>query len=402
MSGILRYIFIADDFTGASDTLATLARAGQRARLFLDVPTLDEVADLDAFGIATEARAYGSVEIETLMDRIGTQLAAHQPEILHYKVCSTFDSAFDTGNFVAATDRLSRSLGISNRAIVGGQPSLGRYCAFGNLFARASDGKTYRIDRHPVMRSHPVTPMSESDLQVHFSNLGGDDICLSDRLEPDMAIGTTTLFDALDSSDITRIGTVLWQAPKPLLCVGASSVAQALFGTAPHALPLTAHSYGGPVLVFVGSRSQVSSIQTKQAGTYAQIPIAPLASNTDEIAQRAIALLGQNKNVLIHIKDDGLTTPNARDTAQASARLITGIVSKTQIGVLVVAGGDTSSAIIKELSPQSLSSAGDIDPGVPLCIAHFASGWKLPVVLKGGQVGRPSLFDYISQELVAG
>ena len=397
MSGTLRYIFVADDFTGASDTLATLARAGQRARLFLDVPSLDEVADLDAFGIATDARGLGNTEIATLMAQIGTRLAVHQPEILHYKVCSTFDSAPDVGNFVTAIIHLSRSLEISSHAIIGGQPSLGRYCAFGNLFARASDGKTYRIDKHPVMRAHPVTPMNEADLRVHFTNLGGGDICLSDRLEPEMAKSGTTLFDALDTSDIKRIGTILHQTPKPLLCVGASSVAQAMFGTTQRAQPLKTQQYPGPVLAFVGSRSQVSNSQTKLASEYSKIPIAPMASNTDEITQRAIALLGQNKNVLIHIKDDGLSSPNARETAQASAKLIAGIVSKVPIGMLAVAGGDTSSAIIKELAPQSLSCVGDIDPGVPLCLANFASGWQLPVVLKGGQVGRASLFDYISQ-----
>ena len=65
------YVYVADDFTGASDTLATLARAGLRARLFLDVPTVEEVAGLDAFGIATEARALGNGEARALMDRIG-------------------------------------------------------------------------------------------------------------------------------------------------------------------------------------------------------------------------------------------------------------------------------------------------------------------------------------------
>lgn len=350
MLGTLRYIFVADDFTGASGTLATLARAGLRARLFLDVPTPDEMANLDAFGIATEVRALENAEIACLMDRIGSQLAVHRPEILRYKVCSTFDSAPDVGNFVTATDQLSRSLDISSRAILGGQPNLGRFCNFGNLFACASDGETYRIDRHPVMRVHPVTPMRESDLKVHFANLGGPGIRLNNRIEPNMAQDADTLFDALDATDIMRIGTVLRQATKPLLCVGAGSVAHAVFGSAPQAPPPTGHSYKGPVLAFVGSRSQVSNTQSRRADTYAQIPIAPLAINADDTALHAIALLRQNKNVLIYISDDGLGTPNARETAQASAKLVAGIISKVPIGMLAVAGGDTSSTIIKQLA----------------------------------------------------
>ena len=56
--------------------------------------------------------------------------------------------------------------------IVGGQPNIGRYCAFGNLFAAAeAGGPVLRIDRHPMAR-HPVTPMTESDLRLHFARLG--------------------------------------------------------------------------------------------------------------------------------------------------------------------------------------------------------------------------------------
>ena len=53
----MAYVFIADDFTGASDTLATLSRGGLRARLFRDVPSKADIVGLDAWGIATDARA---------------------------------------------------------------------------------------------------------------------------------------------------------------------------------------------------------------------------------------------------------------------------------------------------------------------------------------------------------
>src|SRR4029079_6086908 len=53
--------------------------------------------------------------------------------------------------------------------IVAATPALGRYCAFGNLFARSgTDGRVHRIDRHPIMSMHPVTPMHEADLARHL------------------------------------------------------------------------------------------------------------------------------------------------------------------------------------------------------------------------------------------
>jgi uncharacterized protein YgbK (DUF1537 family) len=55
----LKYIWYGDDFTGASDTLATFASAGLRALLCLGVPAADRLAalgDMDAVGIAGAAR----------------------------------------------------------------------------------------------------------------------------------------------------------------------------------------------------------------------------------------------------------------------------------------------------------------------------------------------------------
>ncbi|MBM3606722.1 MAG: four-carbon acid sugar kinase family protein, partial [Alphaproteobacteria bacterium] len=75
----MSYVFVADDFTGASDTLATLARAGMRTRLFSDVPRSDEVRELDAWGIATEARSLDKEGITALARRIGAGLFAHRP-----------------------------------------------------------------------------------------------------------------------------------------------------------------------------------------------------------------------------------------------------------------------------------------------------------------------------------
>ena len=69
-------------------------------------------------------------------------------------------------------------------------------------------------------------------------------------------------------------------------------------------------------------------------------------------------------------------------------------------GGLVVAGGDTASAIVRALAPSHLQFLDDIDPGVPLCKATFADGRDLTMVLKGGQVGLPDLFDRIAHDVL--
>ncbi|WP_052384168.1 four-carbon acid sugar kinase family protein [Litchfieldella xinjiangensis] len=404
MAALEKYIFIADDFTGATDTLATLARAGLVVRLFLHVPSLDEVVDLDAFGIATEARALGNDEIAELMTGIGQQLVPHQPEFIHYKTCSTFDSAPGTGNFALAMQHLSRAVGIRRQAIIGGQPSLGRYCAFGHLFARAADGPVYRIDRHPVMKDHPVTPMTESDLARHFMSLGGEPPTLVDYValkqpgdEGQHSLSGVTLFDAIDQQNVSRVGDLL-RTNSPILCAGPSSVAEAVAGTGEHRKSQSMLP-NGPVLAFVGSRSSVSAEQVRQAQEFEVFPLTPTQitadDDLDDIIKAPIMALQAGKNVLLYI-DASSSTGTPRELAQKSAALISTIVSNSRVGALIIAGGDTSSAISRALQPHCIAYLGDIDRGVSLCRAEFENKKDLPIVLKGGQVGRPQLFDHLA------
>ena len=97
----------------------------------------------------------------------------------HYKVCSTFDSSPTIGSIGRAIEIGQRLFAQANVPLVVGAPQLKRYTAFGNLFA-AYQGEIYRIDRHPVMARHPVTPMNEADLRLHLGQADGKAIELVD------------------------------------------------------------------------------------------------------------------------------------------------------------------------------------------------------------------------------
>ena len=168
--------FYGDDFTGSTDALEFLTRAGAKTVLFIEPPTIDQLSrypDLDAFGVAGITRSLAPGEMEKVLRPAFRQLAALKPTHVHYKVCSTFDSSPDVGSIGKAMDV---GAGIFNSRfipLVVGAPALGRYCVFGNLFARmgiGSDGIIYRLDRHPSMSKHPVTPSDESDLRLHLSS----------------------------------------------------------------------------------------------------------------------------------------------------------------------------------------------------------------------------------------
>jgi len=245
------YGYYGDDFTGATDTLAHLARAGLRAILFMALPTAEQLSaagPLDAVGVAGTARSMGPQALEAELGPVGVGFAALGVRVLHYKVCSTFDSSPLTGSIGVAINVLRRSFPNPLVTIIGGQPDLRRYCVFGNLFAAAGAASTlYRIDRHPTMSRHPVTPMDEGDLRLHLQAQGLRHVALVDCttyvrplservavLDAELAQHPdAVLFDALETAHLPLIGELI--APhaqrSPMLIVGASSVAQALAGT---------------------------------------------------------------------------------------------------------------------------------------------------------------------------
>lgn len=421
---MLRHVWYGDDFTGASDTLATLASAGLRTLLFTRVPEAAQVAragPLDAVGIAGTARALAPAAMREELAPVADFFAALRPPITHYKCCSTFDSAPNVGNLSVGLQALRRDAHQAVVPIVGGQPSLGRFCAFGELYATAApDGEVHRIDRHPTMRRHPVTPMHEADLRRHLAAQGLGAVASIDlrRLDDasDAALDAAfdacgdgaVLFDTTRHAHLARIGRLLWQRAEraPLLALGASSMAQALVahwqsqGLAPGvAAPVPAAA--GPVFLLAGSLSPVTAVQTRAASSYEPIEIHAPALVGDEsrintLAARCAERLRDGRSVLALTRTaPGDATPPLA-VADACARLLARVLERApQLRRVGVAGGDTSSFALRALGPWALSWAGSLAAGVPLLRAHADDPALdgLEVMLKGGQMGPPDVFE---------
>lgn len=394
----MAYVFVADDFTGASDTLATLARSGLRARLFRDMPRPEACAGLDAWGIATQARALDRKAVAALGQRLGRMIALQDPDFLHLKICSTFDSSPEIGNFAVLAKALSDATGIRDIAVIGGQPSLGRYAVFGTLFARGPDGKVHRIDRHPVMAAHPVTPMSEADMLRHLDTLGLHGLA---RVPCGArGAGFPRYYDALDQSDVEAAGCDLLTIPGRRLVIGASSVAEgwiAAKGLVPQASTAVIPSQSGPILAFAGSRSSVTTVQIAEARSYARLPITPatmMSGGTNLAAARAWAheRLARGESCILFLTADHAEAITPATLAEASAGFVADLIGASRLGGLVVAGGDTSSAIVNRLAPEWLDYAGTLCPGVPVLHGRLPNG-DLPLALKGGQMGPTDFFD---------
>lgn len=430
-----------DDFTGATDTLAVLAQAGLRSMLFMGVPSsvaLAAAGPLDAVGVAGAARSMPPDAMRSELTAVADFFRHIAPPVLHYKICSTFDSAPNVGNIACAIDTLHPAVENQWVPIIGGQPSLNRYCAFSNLFASAgTGGQVHRIDRHPTMSQHPVTPMDEADLRVHLARQGlkqinalhfpdynRTDLELDAKLlelqtqqGPDKQV-CSTLLDLTSHDQLPMVGRLLWQQAQRarLLAVGSSAVAQALVAhwsgaRAPVSSQSTALARANnPVLAWAGSLSALTAAQVESATDYLRISVnAQRLCQEQTYAQTVLnnicSALENGQHVLAYTAPtDGKAAhiANASRVAQASAALIAQIV-RAQITQhkplrrIGIAGGDTSSHAVQALQLWGLSYQSTLCQGVTMSKAHSAdpavNGVEL--MLKGGQMGGDDLFQQL-------
>lgn len=418
----LRLTFCGDDFTGSTDVLEALATAGLRTVLFLEAPTQADLARFDgvrAAGIASTSRAMTPKEMDAALGPAFESLRDLGAPLCHYKVCSTFDSSPALGSIGRAIDIGARVFGSCVVPLVVGAPVLRRYCAFGNLFATLS-GETYRIDRHPIMSRHPVTPMDEGDVRLHLAkqttrriglmnllDLAGsrDDV---DRRHRAILDGKpeVLLFDVLDDDRLAEVGRLIWDSGEPF-AVGSSGIEYAL-GAAwrRSGLPLAAKAPPSPgpvgrLLVVSGSCSAVTQVQIEwaQQNGFEGIRVPPDGDEA-ELIRRARMAFDRGQNPVLYTAL-GPSDTSIRDAPSRGARvgerlgrLAKRILEEERLTRLLVAGGDTSGYVARQLGLYALEMAVPIAPGSPLCRSRARNDAfdGLEIAMKGGQVGKPDYF----------
>lgn len=440
--------FYGDDFTGSTDAMEALTMSGVKTILFLKPPSeimlMDErFADFQAIGIAGVSRSLDPKEMETELLTAFEILKKANVEISHYKTCSTFDSSPVVGSIGKAAE-IGKKVFTKQRFIplIVGVPVLKRYTIFGNHFATLED-ETYRLDRHPVMSNHPMTPMKEADLRMHLSkqttevietmnvlDLAGSLVEIGMKLKPKLLSCPIILFDVLNDEMLTKIGLLLSRevSQVPFFTVGSSGIEYALTSAWKQTGRLETVEpewpklkLAEPLLVISGSCSPVTEKQIKYALEHQFIGIK--ASSEDlvnaeisgesqkRIIDEARKYLEHGKNVVIYsalgpedpsigaakgmLQDFGQRTT---DTSQILGKQM-GVICKELIqsqGLkrVLVAGGDTSGYVLKELDVFAMEMIKPITPGAPLCVTYSNDPLfnGLEITLKGGQMGGNDFF----------
>ena len=441
--------FYGDDFTGSTDALEFLTLAGVKTILFLKTPKqkdLDKFKGIQAIGLAGKSRSMSPSEMETELVPAFKNLNSFHPAHFHYKVCSTFDSAPHVGNIGKAIEIGSAVFNQKTVMVAPAAPHLGRYCIFGNLFAKMGtfgNGEMYRIDRHPSMSKHPVTPATEADLTVHLANQTSKTIDLVNLTtiekgkqsvleEVENNTKDILLFDGFNTEHLQTVGNVFHEIAKDktVFSVGSSGIEMAL-GLAWKKeqiinKPKEFNSLGevGPILVLSGSCSPVSAKQIEYAidNGFEEIALESKAVNVQnhsEIIKNSVAKIIDNfekgKSTIIHtsigpndtridetelyFKNQGLNQEDIQKQCgkiygSVIGKITKKVISEIDLKRIVFAGGDTSSYAASELNISALEMIAPLAPGAPMCKAisddKFVNGLELN--FKGGQVGTDNYF----------
>ena len=426
--------YYGDDFTGSTDVMESMSLHGVKTVLFTRIPTSEEVARFsgyDAIGIAGTGRSQTPAWMDAHLPQHFEWLNSLGATFCHYKVCSTFDSAPKVGNIGRAIEIGRRIFGQSVTPLVVGAPQLKRYTAFGHLFA-GYQGQTYRIDRHPVMSRHPVTPMDEADLRIHLSRqtdvpvhlVPANALAVQDQATVDSEIAKPgiVLFDVLDLATQLETGRQLLRcqpATGPFVA-GSSGVNYALVRALAEAGRISGQASFAPlgpvdrIIAVSGSCSPTTARQIRHAlahgftGLHAD-PLELAGPDGETVTARlsdeAIRLIGQGASVLVYTALDPETDrgsaldsiPGGRHrVGQALGRIVRSSIAACGLKRAIIAGGDTSSHALGELDIHALTTRFPLQatPGSPLCLGHSADARLdgIEIAMKGGQVGGDDYF----------
>jgi len=411
---------IADDYTGASDLANTLTRCGLRTVQTIGVPADDlPLPEVDAVVVSLKSR---SIEADAAVERSRAAekwLRGRGAGHVLFKICSTFDST-DAGNIGPVTDALRADSTDAIVLVTPAFPATGRTIYQGNLFVGSVP-----LNESPL-KDHPLNPMHDSNLVRVLARQSKGKIGLVDlavvshgpeavraKLAELAKQGVgAAIIDAVFDPDLETIGAV---ALDHRLSVGASGIGLGLARALVASGRITANAseatsekpVGGPAACLAGSCSQATLQQVASAER--TMPVLHLDPEQvvagKEEARRAVAWARERVTsgpVLIASSATpaevaALQSRHGRDAAghaieQAMADIAEGLVA-AGVRRLVVAGGETSGAVVDRLKIPGFLVGAEISAGVPVLRAVGASAGEMLIALKSGNFGGAEFFS---------
>ncbi|MGF0174398.1 3-oxo-tetronate kinase [Streptomyces sp. Marseille-Q5077] len=408
---------LADDFTGATDLANNLVRAGMRVVQLIDVPEdrIDgQAIDADAVVIALKSRTTPASDAVDASLRALAWLRSAGAEQIYFKYCSTFDST-PAGNIGPVTEALMDALGADFTIATPAFPDNGRTVFKGHLFV----GDVLLSDSG--MRHHPLTPMTDPNLVSVLQAQTGRPVGLVDHnVVAGGGDAVRTRFDALrkegvgvaivdsvSNRDLVRLGEAVRDLPLVTAGSGLAIGLPANWGFEPSAAAAQLPPADGHAAVVSGSVSDATNGQVLEflrtgRPAFSVDPLRIAAG--EDVAGQALAFAEAHLAdgpVLVYSTEapDAVRAVQGRLGAAEAGELVERTLARVAQGLvergvrrLVVAGGETSGAVVQALGITRLRIGPQIAPGVPWCAATLPGGDTLHITLKSGNFGGPDFF----------
>lgn len=407
---------IADDFTGATDLANNLVRAGMRVVQTIGVPGGPLDAPVDAVVVALKSRTIPAAEAVTQSIAALRWLQAQGAQQFYFKVCSTFDST-PQGNIGPVTDALMDALGCGFVAVTPAFPDNQRAVFKGHLFV----GDVLLSDSG--MRNHPLTPMADANLVrvlqaqtrrkvglIDHGVVSRGASAIAERVARLKAEGVAmAIVDAIRNDDLMELGEALKGQPLVTAGSGVAIGLPANWGLSPSPEAAALPAAGGLRAIVSGSCSvatngqvlhaqaagvPVFTVDPLQLSASADVDAQALAWARERLSAGPVLITATAEATALKAVQSKLGAAQAGEMVErALASIGRGLV---QAGVrqLVVAGGETSGAVVQALGITQLQIGAQIDPGVPWCAAHAeaAGGDVVHITLKSGNFGSADFF----------
>ncbi|WP_122666942.1 3-oxo-tetronate kinase [Pseudomonas viridiflava] len=413
---------IADDFTGATDLANMLVRGGMRTVQSIGIPTAEMAADLDADAIVIALKSRTTPAAEAVEESLAALewLRERGCEQIFFKYCSTFDSTA-AGNIGQVSEALLKKLGSDFTLACPAFPENGRTIFRGHLFVQD------QLLSESGMQHHPLTPMTDANLvrvlqsqtQQKVGLLRYDSIAkgvegVRSKIAELRADGVSmAIADALSDADLYTLGEACADLP---LLTGGSGLALGLPGNFRKAGKLRdidaakLDPVAGGEVVLAGSASVATNGQVAawlEANRPAlRINPLELAAGRPVVEQALEFARKAGETVLIY----ATSSPNEVKAVQQqlgverAGALVEDALGQIAKGLLhagvrrfVVAGGETSGAVVQALGVQLLKIGAQIDPGVPATVS--SGNQPLALALKSGNFGGRDFFSKALKQL---
>jgi 3-dehydrotetronate 4-kinase len=402
---------IADDFTGATDLANNLVKGGYRTVQTIGVPDPAAVIDADAVVIALKSRTIPAA------DAVAQSLAALEwmrsrgARQIYFKYCSTFDSTAQ-GNIGPVIEALMKALDCNFTIACPAFPENGRTVFKGHLFVGDA------LLSESGMRDHPLTPMRDSNLVrvlqaqtslkvglIPYDLVARGPQAIRARIAELAAGGAAiAIVDAIGDDDLRRLGAAV--RDMKLVTAGSGlALGLARDGGSSH-LALALPKCRGHRAILSGSCSTATQAQVqafiRAGGAACALDPLKLAAGQDEIerarawavsrlAAGPVLVYSTAEPARVHSVQQALGAGDAGALIESALATLARDLVNAGVTQLVVAGGETSGAVVQALGITALRIGPQIDPGVPWTATEAAT--PILLALKSGNFGSIDFFS---------